>query len=64
MAPHSPLPDPLHLPDVGDLAVAEVLEHRVEQDLAELVPARVPAERGVLERDRAEGQDQAVEHGD
>src|SRR4051794_5507979 len=48
------VPNPLHLPDVGDLAVAAVLEHGVEQDLAELVPARMPPEARILEGDRTE----------
>src|SRR3954464_2485068 len=58
------VPDPLHLPDVRDLAVAEVLEDGVEQDLAELVPTGMPPEARILEGDRPEGQDQPVEHGD
>src|SRR3954464_582981 len=52
------VPDALHLPDVRDLAVAAVLEHGVEQDPAELVPAGMAPEARVLERDRPEGQDQ------
>src|SRR3954454_9242239 len=58
------VPDPLHLPDVRDLAVAEVLEDGVEQDLAELVPTGMPPEARILEGDGPEGQDQPVEHRD
>src|SRR5207244_7621 len=51
------LPEPLELPDVGQLAVADILSEREDEQAAEVVPSRMAAEAGVLKCDRAERDD-------
>src|SRR5207249_273506 len=61
LAPPEVVPERLHLEERQELAEPEVLEDAAEDQHGEMLPARVTAERDLLEQDGGDRQEDAEE---